>query len=128
MKELPTLPMAAPAATEAERPAPTLLPDDAQRFRVEGMDCASCAKSVEKAICALDGVRAAQVSFGTATLVVDGAVEPERVQTALKRAGYSARPVGQHAKTEAVPFWRRDARTISTTLSVLALQIGRAHV
>lgn len=124
MKELPTLPMAAPAPTEAERPAPAILSDDAQRFRVEGMDCASCAKSVEKAIRGLDGVRTAQVSFGTATLVVDGAIDSQRVQTAVKRAGYSARPVGQRSKTEAVPFWRRDARTVSTTLSVLALVVA----
>jgi Zn2+/Cd2+-exporting ATPase len=121
MRELPMLPMAAPAAEET-----TAVSADAQRFRVDGMDCGSCAKTVEKAVFALEGVRAAQVSFGTATLVVDGEIAPERVERAVRRAGYSARPVGQRRSAQAAPFWRRDARTVSTTVSVLALLIAVA--
>jgi Cd2+/Zn2+-exporting ATPase len=115
MKELPMLPAAEPAAP---------VPASARRFRVHGMDCGSCARTVEKAVCALEGVRAAQVSFGTATLVVDGDVAPERVERAVRRAGYSARPVGPRISAQAPPFWRRDARTISTAVSVLALLLA----
>jgi hypothetical protein len=39
-------------------PAPTS--GSGQRFRVDGMDCASCARTVEKAVAALDGVRGAE--------------------------------------------------------------------
>ena len=70
--ELPMLPMA-PEPVDAPR-APRA--DGARRFRVEGMDCASCARTVEKAVAALDGVRAAEVSFGTATMLVDGDGRP----------------------------------------------------
>jgi Zn2+/Cd2+-exporting ATPase len=111
------LPMA-PEPVDAPR-AP--LAEGAQRFRVDGMDCASCARTVEKAVAALDGVRAADVSFGTATMLVDGDVDPERVTTAVRRAGYSARPAGQRAPGSDVPFWRRTPRALSTSLSVLAL-------
>jgi Cd2+/Zn2+-exporting ATPase len=115
MSELPMLPMAPP---EPETAPP---PSDAQRFRVDGMDCASCARTVEKAVGAVDGVREAQVSFGTATLFVSGTAEIERIQTAVRRAGYRARPAGRRAAEPSVPFWRRDARSVSTTLSVLLL-------
>jgi Cd2+/Zn2+-exporting ATPase len=117
MSELPMLPMAPPPAVEPP-------PADAQRFRVEGMDCASCARTVEKAVGALTGVSEAQVSFGTATLFVAGAVEPERVASAVRRAGYSARPVGRRLAEPAVPFWRRDARSFSTTLSLFVLLVA----
>ena len=62
---------------------------------MEGMDCASCAKTVEKAVAALDGVRAAQVSFGNATLTVDGDVDADQVQAVVARAGYRAHPAAR---------------------------------
>ena len=57
------------------------------------MDCAACAQTVEKVVAALDGVRAAHVSFGNATLAVDGDVAPDRVSAAVARAGYRAAPL-----------------------------------
>ena len=65
MTELPMLPMAPAAAPEPE-PEP-VLGEAAQRYKVEGMDCAACARTVEKAVAALDGATAARVSFGNAT-------------------------------------------------------------
>ncbi|WP_217913821.1 heavy metal translocating P-type ATPase [Miltoncostaea marina] len=91
-----------------------------QRFRVAGMDCASCARTVERVVEGLEGVREATVSFGNATLVVDGDVESAAVQAAVRRAGYSAEPAGRRPDATA-PFWRRSARTASTTASALLL-------
>jgi Zn2+/Cd2+-exporting ATPase len=93
---------------------------DAGRYRVEGMDCAACALTVEKVVAALDGVRAAQVSFGNATLAVDGEVDPERVTAAVARVGYRAAPLTRR-RPEPAPFWRRDARTVSTLASIAVL-------
>ena len=67
------LPMA-PEPAEPPRAPPA---DGAQRFRVDGMDCAACARTVEKAVAALDGVRGADVSFGTATMLVDGDIDAD---------------------------------------------------
>lgn len=72
-------------------------PEDAargadRRFRVDGMDCAACAQTVEKSIAALSGVQRASVSFGTATLTVDGDTPDAAVVSAVVRAGYRARP------------------------------------
>jgi Cd2+/Zn2+-exporting ATPase len=112
------LPMA-PAEPETAPP-----PADARRFRVDGMDCASCARTVEKAVAALDGVSEAQVSFGTATMLVAGTVDAERIQTAVRRAGYRARPAGRRSAGPAKPFWRRGARSRSTALAILLLLVA----
>ena len=110
------------ARRAAEPAAPRARCARRARFRVDGMDCAACAKTVEKAVAALDGVSAAQVSFGTATLTVDGDARPTRVIGAVARAGYRARPADASRRREpAAPFWRRDARAVSTTASVVLL-------
>jgi Cd2+/Zn2+-exporting ATPase len=118
------LPMASPP------PAPTVEPDgavsrDAQRFIVDGMDCASCAQTVQKVVAGLDGVQAVQVSFGNATLLVDGDLASETVQAAVARAGYVAHPAGRPRVAQA-PFWRRNRRTVSTTASVALLVVAVA--
>jgi len=89
-------------------------------YRVDDMDCAACARTVEKAVAALDGVRAAEVSFGTATLRVDGDVTRDAVEAAVRRAGYRASPAGRRTAPQA-PFWRRSPRAISTSAAVLLL-------
>jgi Cd2+/Zn2+-exporting ATPase len=103
-------------------PAPGPEPNrEAEHYRVEGMDCAGCAQTVEKVVAALDGVRAARVSFGNATLAVEGEVDAERVTAAVARAGYRAAPLTRRRAEPALPFWRSDARTISTLVSVAVL-------
>ena len=104
-------------------PEPTV--SSGQRFRVDGMDCAACARTVEKAVAALDGVRGADVSFGTATMLVDGD-DRRRAgrRRAVRRAGYSARPAGQRATDGDVPFWRRTPRALSTSIAVAALLVA----
>jgi Cd2+/Zn2+-exporting ATPase len=93
---------------------------EATRYRVEGMDCAACAQTVEKVVAALDGVTAARVSFGNASMAVEGAVDADAVSAAVARAGYRAAPVTRRSEA-AAPFWRRDARTVSTLVSTLLL-------
>src|SRR5688500_9571708 len=56
-----------------------------QTFKVEGMDCAGCAREVEAGVAKLAGVQSAQVDFVTNTLRLTGDVPfgvlQERVQT-----------------------------------------------
>ncbi|MGI8844901.1 MAG: heavy metal translocating P-type ATPase [Thermoleophilaceae bacterium] len=111
----------APATEEPELEAPV----DAQRFRVEGMDCASCARTVEKAVAGLDGARFAQVSFGNALLVVDGPVARERVEQVVAAAGFRARPADRRrAASPQAAFWRADAQALSTTVACVLLAIA----
>ena len=120
------LPMAPAQPAEVEPPVaatgePVRAPGS-RRFRVEGMDCAACAKTVEKSVAALPGVESAAVSFGTGLLVVDGPVTDEAVTSTVGRAGYRATAADRKATGgRAVPFWRRDARSLSVTVSVAVL-------
>src|SRR5689334_20313639 len=100
--ELPMLPAGADAGTVV---APEPATEHARRFRVEGMDCAACARTVEKTVCALPGVAAAAVSFGTATLTVDGDTPAETIAAAVSRAGYRVRPARRKIAEAAVPWW-----------------------
>jgi Cd2+/Zn2+-exporting ATPase len=116
---LPAFPSEPPARTPEVAPAPESAA--AARYRVDGMDCASCAKTVEKVVGALDGVRVATVSFGNATLAVEGAVAPEQVQAVVARAGYRAQPLTRRRSAPQTPFWRRDGRALSTLGAVVLL-------
>lgn len=62
-------------------------------FKIEGMTCASCAKTVEKAVGKLDGVIEANVNFATEKLTLS--YEPTKVKIsdvkrAVEKAGYKA--------------------------------------
>jgi Zn2+/Cd2+-exporting ATPase len=127
-RELPMLPTPPAPAPDAvpERGRGTESSGVGERYRVEGMDCAACAQTVQKVIAGLDGVRDARVSFGNATLTVEGDVGPDRVAAAVARAGYRAAPVARRRTERAAPFWRRDARTVSTVVSVALLAVAVA--
>ena len=109
----PATPESAEVAAEGRR-----------RFEVQGMDCGACAKTVEKAVLALEGVDTAAVSFGAGTLSLDGDVSDETVAAAVRRAGYRlSTPDTQGAGR---PFWRRDARAASTSASAALLLVAVA--
>jgi Cd2+/Zn2+-exporting ATPase len=84
-------------------------------FDVAGMDCADCARSVERAVGRLPQVSAATVSFAAGTLSVLPATDgggfedlSRAVTGAIDRAGYVAAPRidGQRAVFAPVPWWR----------------------
>lgn len=56
-------------------------------------------------------------------LVADDAAEVD-VLRAVSRAGYRARPADRAAPDSGAPFWRREARAASTSLSVLLLLVA----
>ncbi len=60
-------------------------------FRVEGMDCAACARSLERGVATLPGVEACEVDFSTALLRARGAASPEAVARRAEELGYRAR-------------------------------------
>ncbi len=64
------------------------------KLQVNGMSCASCARAVEKSLCAVPGVEKASVNFVSKTAVIDlpdAAASEQSLIDAIKRAGYSAR-------------------------------------
>ena len=67
-------------------------PDTELRFKITGMDCASCAKSIEKGVAALPKVEEATINFTTATLRVAGAADRGRIVARVRELGYDVAP------------------------------------
>jgi Cd2+/Zn2+-exporting ATPase len=113
VKALPLLEPSAPPAASGRPDA---------RYRVEGMDCSLCARTLERAVAGVDGVRSARVSFGSASLELWGDAQSDSVLAAVSRAGFAARPAAM--RRPAAPFWRRDPRAVSTCLAFLILAVA----
>ncbi|CAA9447267.1 MAG: Lead, cadmium, zinc and mercury transporting ATPase; Copper-translocating P-type ATPase [uncultured Rubrobacteraceae bacterium] len=113
----------APDRREPANPAPV---DGAERtvVRVEGMDCASCAVTVEKQVTALPGMRRAVVNFASGRLDAehDPGLSLEEIEKAVESAGYG---VGRTERTERTPFWRTP-RALLTAASALLFLVGLA--
>src|SRR5918995_2703977 len=100
--------------------------DGAERtvIRVEGMDCASCAATVEKRVATLPGMHRAVVNFAVGRLDAehDPGLSLEEIERAVRDAGYG---VGRTEEVERTPFWRTP-RTISVFTSALLFALGLA--
>ena len=86
---------------ESDRLAATP-PAGSQRFswKVNGMDCPSCAKKIENAVTAVPGVSNARVLFATEKLVVDAQSDiSQRVQEAVAQAGFTLLGIGGQPQT-----------------------------
>ena len=57
-------------------------------YRVNGMDCAHCAQTIEKGVSRLDGVRGVQVNFATGAMTLDGEVSNAILRERLEALGY----------------------------------------
>ena len=92
---------------------PVPSPSSAIRFRISGMDCADCAKTVERVVAALPGVDTARVNFGAGTLtVVPGAgvaLPAVEIAATVAQAGYHASALAgaaAPARHGAASWWR----------------------
>lgn len=92
-------------------------------LRVEGMDCASCAATVEKRVATLPGVRRATVNFAAGRLDAEHATELGRgeIERAVEAAGYS---VAETHKEESRLWLTR--HTYSVLAAALLFAIGFA--
>jgi Zn2+/Cd2+-exporting ATPase len=60
-----------------------------ETFHVTGMDCATCAQSIETAVSRLNGVQQASLNFTTETLHVSGSLSRTAVIERIEEMGYS---------------------------------------
>ncbi len=72
----------------------TAKPPAAQAFEVSGLDCASCARSVEKGVSTLAGVSTCSLDFTSARLQVEGEADPAEIVRRVEALGFGARPLG----------------------------------
>ncbi|WP_322510878.1 heavy metal translocating P-type ATPase [Chloroflexus sp.] len=59
-----------------------------QQFTIKGLDCPDCARSVERGVARLAGVKLCSLNFTTETLHVTGDVDPEAVIARVRELGY----------------------------------------
>ncbi len=113
----------APIRREPANPAPV---DGAERtvVRVEGMDCASCAATVERRVASLPGMRRVVVNFAAGRLDAehDPGLSLEEIEKAVESAGYG---VGETEEAGRTPFWRTP-RALLTAASALLFLVGLA--
>ncbi len=58
------------------------------KFKVGGMDCAGCARTIENAVGRLNGVDECSVNFTTETLRVNGSIEAAQITNLVQDLGY----------------------------------------
>jgi len=96
-------------------------------FLVEGMHCANCARSIERAIGALPGVDSVKVNGATARAAVDwrgrGGTRLGQILEAVRRAGFTPVPLaGQTATAE----FQRERRTALKRVGLASLGMMQA--
>src|SRR5580698_8202013 len=94
------------------------------KLQVDGMSCASCAKAVEKALCAVTGVDKASVNFVSKTASVDvrdTTTNEQSLIAAIKRAGYNARLPVRNREVEENRTARRELIKVIGIGSLLVL-------
>ncbi len=116
---------ATPTTREANLEAPSGAPLDGLERTVvcvEGMDCASCAATVERRVAALPGVSRATVNFAAGRLDAehDPRLDLREIEKAVEDAGYG---VVRAEEAERPPFWRTP-RAISVFASASLFLVG----
>ncbi|POP45357.1 zinc/cadmium/mercury/lead-transporting ATPase [Superficieibacter electus] len=95
LKFTPAAPQAAPCCSDTACEQPVVqdtLTHASYRWKVEGMDCAACARKVENAVRQVEGVTQVQVLFATERLAVNATTDvSQRVEQAVQKAGYTLR-------------------------------------
>jgi Cd2+/Zn2+-exporting ATPase len=106
---------------------PETLPETGIRFswKVNGMDCAACARKVENAVKQVVGVSHVQVLFATEKLVVSADTDvSKQVEAAVSQAGYTLR-------SETAPVEKsgplRENLPLMTLIVMMALSWGLAQ-
>jgi len=75
-----------------------------QVYRIKGMDCADCARTIEAGVAQLDGVESCTLHYAAARLTVAGSIAPEAVVARVRALGYAVED-GNAVEVEAAPAW-----------------------
>ena len=79
-------------------------------LKIEGMDCPSCAGSIEKAVCALPGVENASVNYVSGKIRLDmsyGETDEETVKETIAKLGYKIATLESRTpKAGAAPWYK----------------------
>ena len=94
--------------------------------RVEGMDCADCAQTIERAVSRMAGVTYVAVSFPAATMRVEyqpGVAELDRIARQVERLGYRIERPGGAPRGALLSRWLTRERTTLLAGALLGLAL-----
>ncbi|ALM53841.1 heavy metal translocating P-type ATPase [Halomonas huangheensis] len=100
--------------------------EPSQRLAIQGMTCASCVASVEKALNQVPGVTRAEVNFASNTARVHGKADGAALVAAVDAIGYGAEPIVDLREAErrrAESSRHEYQRKLKGSLTALALAI-----
>ncbi|WP_449329211.1 heavy metal translocating P-type ATPase [Salibacterium lacus] len=100
--------------------------EDTQKetYNVEGMDCGSCAKTIEKHIRNVPDVQDVQVNFAAGKMQVHHSTSPEKMIQEVQKVGFDASL--DNGSRDAAKENTKKKRLSSTTLSGIFLMLGFA--
>ena len=92
------------------------------KFKVQGMDCASCAATIENAVSKLEGVTQCEINFTTETMRVSGERKIVEITDVVTDLGYTVHSADQPAPAPTAPqtFWGYMWGRLETRLALLA--------
>jgi len=61
-----------------------------QQFKVSGMSCGHCVRAITQAIQMLDQAAKVEVDLAAGLVRVEGSLNAEQIQTAIREEGYQA--------------------------------------
>ncbi|VAW31320.1 Lead, cadmium, zinc and mercury transporting ATPase; Copper-translocating P-type ATPase, partial [hydrothermal vent metagenome] len=94
--------------------------ENKQTFRITGMDCASCAQTVENGVAKLDGVDNCRLNFTTETLSVSGTAVSQQIISRMQELGYDVAAADDVPNVaETVNFWQFMRQRKETTLALI---------
>lgn len=88
-----------------------------QSYRITGMDCADCARTIERGVAGLAGVSSCTLNYGAALLKVAGAAPREQVVARIQALGYGVRESGA--------AWKQADTPPSGALAILLSRLPR---
>lgn len=100
-----------------------------QELRIDGMDCADCARTIDRAVRRIPGVQHTDVSFAAARIRYEyepGGADPDTVAGRIRSLGYRVALPGQADGPDEGPAWwqvRQNLTAISALLLALALPV-----
>lgn len=76
-------------------------------YRIQGMDCPSCAVTIEKSLKKLKGVEFVEVHFSTSKMNIAATAEPNLIMREVKRVGFDISPMDEEQERSSEPsFWK----------------------
>ena len=96
-----------------------------QRLAISGMTCASCVKSVQKALEHTAGVETASVNFGSHAAQVFGSAHTQALIAAVESVGYGAEPIVDMREAERARS-EQEAKTYQKRLRGSAISLALA--